>query len=137
MAHIGEADHEADDCDDEREDDDDDEIDENESVNDDDENEDVLKNNFLTAIEAFSEDVIKRVESDFYYYKKSVTSFTKKFQNVEIMKAEADTRAKHVQIETLIQSSLVNGISKRSSTKRRSGSKENTWITCFSLSTEK
>ena len=52
-AHIGEADHEADDCDDERENDDDDEIDENESVNDDDENEDVLKNNFLTAIEAF------------------------------------------------------------------------------------
>ena len=48
------------------------------SVNDDDENKDVLKNNFLTAIKAFSEDVIKRVESDFYYYKKSVTSFTKK-----------------------------------------------------------
>ena len=60
-AHIGEADHEADDCDDEREDDcddereddDDDENDGNECVNDDDENEDVLKNNFPTAIEAF------------------------------------------------------------------------------------
>ena len=153
-AHIGEADHEADDCDDEREDDDDDEIDENKSVNDDDENEDVLKNNFLTAIEAFSEDEIKRVESDFHSYKKSVTSFTKKLQNVETMKAETftkalhsfqseiiaatrsqekrstDTRAKRVQIETRIQSSWVNGISKRSSTKRRSGSKEETWRTC-------
>ena len=107
------------------------------SVNDYDENEDVLKNNFLTAIEAFSEDAIKRVESDFYYYKKSVTSFTKKFQNVETMKAETDTRAKHVQIETLIQSSWVNGTSKRSSTKRCSVSKEKTWRTCFFLSTEK
>ena len=41
---------------------------------------------------------------------------------------------KHVQIETLIQSSWVKGISKRSSTKRRSGSKVKT---CFFLSTEK
>ena len=94
-AHISEAYHEADDCDDEREDDDDDEIDENESVNDDDENEDVLKNNFLTAIEAFTEDIIKQVESDFHYYKKSVTSFTKKLQNVETMKAETFTKALH------------------------------------------
>ena len=37
-------------------------------VNDDDENDDVLKNNFLTAIDAFSEVVIKRVESEFHYY---------------------------------------------------------------------
>ena len=61
------------------------------SVNDDDENEDVLKNNFLTIdFQKF-----KRVESDFHYYKKSVTSFTKKLQNVETMKAETFTKALH------------------------------------------
>ena len=64
-------------------------------MNDDDENEDVLKNNFLTAIEAFSEDVIKGAESDFHWYKKSVTSFTKKLQNVETMKAETFTKVLH------------------------------------------
>ena len=65
------------------------------SVNGDDENEDVLENNFFTAIEAFPDDVIKRVESDFHYYKKIVTSFTKKLQNVETMKAETSTKALH------------------------------------------
>ena len=54
---------------------------------------DRVKNNFLIAIEAFSEEVVKRLENDFHYYEKSVTLFTKGTQNVENIRAEAFKKA--------------------------------------------